>query len=61
MASEKKAGGVGYVLRRFPVLSETFILNEILALEAQGVDVSIFALPRATPAFTKASRGCARR
>lgn len=52
MASEKKAGGVGYVLRRFPVLSETFILNEILALEAQGVDVSIFALaPTRDPRF----------
>jgi colanic acid/amylovoran biosynthesis glycosyltransferase len=35
---------VGYVLRKFPVLSETFILNEILALEAQGVAVEIFAL-----------------
>jgi colanic acid/amylovoran biosynthesis glycosyltransferase len=43
---------VGYVLRRFPVLSETFILNEILALEKQGIEVSIFALaPTRDPKF----------
>ena len=35
---------VGYVLKRFPRLSETFILNEILALERAGVDVEIFSL-----------------
>jgi colanic acid/amylovoran biosynthesis glycosyltransferase len=37
---------VGYVLRKFPVLSETFILNEILALEARGIPVHIFSLER---------------
>ena len=35
---------VGYVLKRFPRLSETFVLNEILELERQGVDVEIFSL-----------------
>ena len=40
------AGGVGYVCGRFPVLTETFILNEILALEARGVPVHIFSLDR---------------
>lgn len=35
---------VGYVLKVFPRLSETFILNEILELEAQGVAVDIFSL-----------------
>src|SRR5688572_1496973 len=35
---------LGYVLKRFPRLSETFILNEILELEAQGVEVEVFAL-----------------
>lgn len=35
---------VGYVLKMYPRLSETFILNEILGLEAAGVDVSIFSL-----------------
>lgn len=43
---------VGYVLRKFPVLSETFILNEILALEARGVEVHVFALaPTRDPRF----------
>jgi glycosyltransferase involved in cell wall biosynthesis len=37
---------VGYVLKRFPRLSETFILNEILELERQGVQVEIFSLLR---------------
>jgi len=37
---------VCYVLRKFPVLSETFILNEILGLEALGVDVNIFSIER---------------
>ena len=43
---------VGYVLRKFPVLSETFVLNEILALEARGLDVHVFALaPSRDPRF----------
>jgi glycosyltransferase involved in cell wall biosynthesis len=43
---------LGYVLRKFPVLSETFILNEILALEARGVEVHIFPLaPSRDPRF----------
>lgn len=41
-----KGETVGYVLRKFPVLSETFILNEILALEARGIPVHIFSLER---------------
>jgi len=35
---------IGYVLKRFPRLSETFILNEILGLEAHGVHVHIISL-----------------
>jgi predicted glycosyltransferase/glycosyltransferase involved in cell wall biosynthesis len=34
---------VGYVLKKFPRLSETFVLNELLALEAAGVDVSVMS------------------
>lgn len=37
---------IGYVLKRFPRLSETFILNEILALERAGVEVEVFSLLR---------------
>jgi glycosyltransferase involved in cell wall biosynthesis len=35
---------IAYVLKRYPRFSETFVVNEILAHEAAGVDVSIFAL-----------------
>lgn len=35
---------LGYVLKKFPKLSETFVLNEILALEEQGASVEIFSL-----------------
>lgn len=37
---------IGYVLKRFPRLSETFILNEMLALERQGVEIEVFSLKR---------------
>lgn len=39
-----KTGSVVYVLKRFPRLSETFILNEILALEAMGLKLRIVSL-----------------
>lgn len=42
---------VAYVLKRYPRFSETFIVNEILALERQGVEVDIFA-------FKPATEGC---
>ena len=35
---------VGYILKVFPRVSETFVLNEILELERQGVEVKIFSL-----------------
>lgn len=35
---------VGYVVKRYPRLSETFIVNEILAHEAAGLSVEIFTL-----------------
>jgi colanic acid/amylovoran biosynthesis glycosyltransferase len=35
---------VGYVLKRFPRLSETFILNEMLELERQGAEIEVFSL-----------------
>src|SRR5689334_6646157 len=34
---------VGYILRSYPRLSQTFIMNEILALEQLGVRIVIFA------------------
>lgn len=35
---------VGYVLKRYPRFSETFIVNEILAHERAGLSLAIFAL-----------------
>ncbi|MBD2091514.1 glycosyltransferase [Microcoleus sp. FACHB-1515] len=35
---------VAYVLKRYPRYSETFIVNEILAHEAAGLEIEIFAL-----------------
>lgn len=35
---------IGYVLKRYPRYSETFVVNEILAHEAMGLDIDIFAL-----------------
>jgi glycosyltransferase involved in cell wall biosynthesis len=35
---------IGYVVKRYPRYSETFIVSEILAHEAAGADVRIFAL-----------------
>lgn len=37
---------VGYVLKRFPRFSETFILNELLELQRQGIAVEVFSLLR---------------
>lgn len=35
---------VGYILKRYPRFSETFVVNEILAHERAGVEIEIFAL-----------------
>lgn len=35
---------IGYILKVYPRFSETFIVTEILAREAQGEDISIYAL-----------------
>lgn len=37
---------VAYIMSRFPKLSETFVLYEILALEQLGIEVEIFPLVR---------------
>lgn len=37
---------VGYVLKVFPRMSETFVINEIRALERLGTDVRIYSLHR---------------
>ena len=39
-----EGGRIGYVLKMYPRLAETFILNEILAHEAAGLALDIFSL-----------------
>lgn len=43
---------LGYVLKRFPRISETFIAAELIELERQGERVTVFALSRPVEAFT---------
>jgi len=49
MAIGLRTRRVGYIVGRFPTLSETFILNEILELGCQGVPLDIFSLKRPLP------------
>jgi glycosyltransferase involved in cell wall biosynthesis len=35
---------IGYVVKRYPRYSETFIVNEILAHEAAGMEIEIFSV-----------------
>ncbi len=35
---------IGYVVKRYPRFSETFVVNEILAHEAAGMELTVFAL-----------------
>src|SRR5215471_1005057 len=37
---------IGYIVKMFPRLSETFILNDLLPLEREGLSLHIFSLKR---------------
>ncbi|MCB2264466.1 MAG: glycosyltransferase [Candidatus Thiosymbion ectosymbiont of Robbea hypermnestra] len=43
---------LGYILKGFPRISESFISNEILQLEARGFSIHIFSLRRPRECFT---------
>lgn len=45
---------VGYILKMYPRFSETFILNELLELERQGVHVRIFSLRKSDDGVVRA-------
>jgi glycosyltransferase involved in cell wall biosynthesis len=49
-----EAGTLGLVLKGFPRISETFIANEILALEARSIRVRIFSMRRPRENFAHA-------
>ncbi len=56
--TKSKKKRIGYVLRRFPSLSETFILNEILAMEALDAKIEIYSIMQ--PRDTKFHEGITR-
>jgi colanic acid/amylovoran biosynthesis glycosyltransferase len=43
---------LGYVLKRFPRISETFVAAELIELERQGERVTVFAVSRPEEPFT---------
>jgi glycosyltransferase involved in cell wall biosynthesis len=43
-AHVRAPGRIGYLVRSFPRVSETFIINEILELERQGFDLRIYSM-----------------
>ena len=40
----RRSPRIAYVLKKYPRLSETFILNEVLGVEATGASVDVFSL-----------------
>ncbi|MBK8229018.1 MAG: glycosyltransferase [Candidatus Eisenbacteria bacterium] len=48
MRAEERRLRIGYVLKMFPRFSETFITNEVIELEHQGVDVRAFSMKTPT-------------
>jgi glycosyltransferase involved in cell wall biosynthesis len=44
LSAPSRSPRIGYVLKRYPRFSETFVVNEILAHEAAGQEIEIFAL-----------------
>ena len=48
MTERRERAPIAYVLKMFPRFSETFILNELLELERQGVALRIFSLKEPT-------------
>jgi len=48
---------IGYIVKAWPRLSETFILNEIIAVEQRGVPLRIFSVKEPDPAPAHAKVG----
>lgn len=46
MADKCAVSKIAYIMSRFPKLTETFILYEILALQRRGITIEIFPLLR---------------
>jgi glycosyltransferase involved in cell wall biosynthesis len=52
MLAQPSTGTIGYLVKVFPKVSETFILQEVLDLEASGVNLAIYTLQRPTDTIT---------
>ena len=52
MATQPSTPRIGYLVKVFPKVSETFILQEVLDLETLGLQLSIFALEQPSDAVT---------
>ena len=46
---EKNPGAIAYLTSRFPKITETFVLYEVLELRKRGVDVHVFPLVKESP------------
>ncbi len=57
MSLPAEPGTLGMILKGYPRISETFISNEILLLEAQGFRIRIFSMRSPREAFAHASVG----
>jgi colanic acid/amylovoran biosynthesis glycosyltransferase len=52
--TQAQARHLGYVLKRFPRISETFIAAELIELERQGERITVFAITRPQEPFVHA-------
>lgn len=55
MTQAHQAVGLGFLVKTYPKLSETFILEEILGLERAGTSLTIFSLAQPTDEMTHAA------
>lgn len=60
MSTPKTDQRITYPVRTFPKISETFIMREVLALESQGVNLSLYALRRPAEIMSHALNGAVR-
>src|SRR5213078_4243333 len=56
-SKRERAPAVGYIVSTWPRLSQTFVLNEILALEQRGVSLRIFSSQDRRTILHRAQRG----
>jgi glycosyltransferase involved in cell wall biosynthesis len=52
---QRQHGCVGFLVKTYPKLSETFVLEEIIGLERAGLGLNIFSLKRPTDEMTHAA------